>query len=349
MISAVVLRAMRLVRAALFALFTFTRRAARFCLRLSALVTMAWLGATAHAAPMTFTFSANVGDSASPTTPTGSISGTFEVDNGAFSNVAIRWSNGASTVNFTSGFYTGSSRFAFASFRGDSADPNRHQIDLSFATRPGDAGGVIEISTLVVFRCTNPTLPCGDLVSVAVQTGSAQIAANGVCGTAAAVTPITLAPTANLCAAGLLLGAAGVSTTATAFNWSCDGVGVGTTNTSCAAQRGYNVTANSAAVAEGRISCGSSVVAANASTTCTAVPVNGYVTAQISGCGGSSTRLGENTYRTGLITADCTVTASFITTAAAASASAVPALPPIALLVLTLGLVAAAIKGTVRR
>jgi hypothetical protein len=329
-------------RHACSALLESLRSASRYCVRVAALITLSFGLAKAAAAPMTFTFSANVSDSASPTTPAGSISGTFEVDNGAFSNVAVRWINGSSTVIFTSAFYTGSPRFAFASFRGDSSDPNRHQIDLSFATRPGDAGGVIGISTLVVFRCTNPTLPCGDLVSVAVQMGSAQVAANGVCGTAATVTPSTLAATANLCAAGLPLGAAGVSTTATAFNWTCDGVGAGTSSVACTTPRGYVVSANSASPSEGSVTCLSSVVAANASTTCTANPANGYVTARISGCDGVPTRIGENTYQTGAVAADCIVTASFLTAAAAASATAVPALSPAALVALVFALFALA-------
>ena len=77
---------------------------------------------------------------------------------------------------------------------------------------------------------------------------------------------------------------------------------------------GYVVTTN--AGANGALLCGSpgapsTLVTANASTTCAASPANGYRTVSISGCSGTATAVGVNSFTTGAVTADCTVTATF--------------------------------------
>lgn len=126
---------------------------------------------------------------------------------------------------------------------------------------------------------------------------------NGACGTANGVAAFT-APSANLCATGV---ASAVTSTVAQFTWSCAGQNTGTT-ASCAAPRQYNVTA--VAGANGTLSCATPTIGSNTST-CTATPSAGYRTVSISGCGGTPTAAGVNTYTTAAITADCTVSASF--------------------------------------
>lgn len=130
-------------------------------------------------------------------------------------------------------------------------------------------------------------------------------AVTNVCGTATSVATL-IAPSANLCSAGA---ASPVTATANTFNWSCQG-GAGVTAT-CSAPRQYTVTASPAVGASGTLSCAASAVIAGGTTSCTAVPGAGYATQSISGCSGSTAMQGTNSYTTGAITADCTVTASF--------------------------------------
>ncbi len=126
---------------------------------------------------------------------------------------------------------------------------------------------------------------------------------NGVCGSANGVASF-VAPSANLCASGT---ASAVASTVSQFSWSCAGLNTGTT-ASCTAPRQYNVTAS--AGANGTLICATPTIGSNTST-CTATPSAGYRTLIISGCGGTATAAGVNTYTTAAITADCTVAASF--------------------------------------
>jgi serine protease AprX len=66
-----------------------------------------------------------------------------------------------------------------------------------------------------------------------------------------------------------------------------------------------------AANVNGTVSCADTIVLATNTTTCTAVPVALYRTKSISGCGGTAATVGENTYTTGALTANCTATATF--------------------------------------
>ena len=147
---------------------------------------------------------------------------------------------------------------------------------------------------------------------------------NGACGTANGVAAL-VAPSANLCAAGT---ASIVGATTSSFSWSCDGSNGGT-NAVCVAPRQYAVT--SAAATNGSVSCVGPVTAGN-TTSCTATPALGYVTQSISGCGGTPTAPGVNTYTTGAFTAACTVTATF----AAATVVSIPTLGQWALMLLAL-------------
>jgi hypothetical protein len=75
----------------------------------------------------------------------------------------------------------------------------------------------------------------------------------------------------------------------------------------------YTVSAVAAPIGTGSLVC-ASPVNAGATSTCTATPNAGYVTQTISGCGGTSTTSGVNSYITGAVNASCTVTATFAKT-----------------------------------
>ena len=124
---------------------------------------------------------------------------------------------------------------------------------------------------------------------------------DGTCGSANGVLSVT-APATGLCSSG---SASTVTTSAASYDWSCAGLNGGTTAT-CAAPRGYTVTAS--AGANGMVSPASQTVAYNNMTTVTVTPGDGYQ-ATVSGCGGSLT--GGTLYTTGAITANCTVSAVF--------------------------------------
>ena len=125
---------------------------------------------------------------------------------------------------------------------------------------------------------------------------------NGACGGDHGVA-VLAAPSASLCSAGV---AGSVTSAAAAFTWSCAGTGGGST-AACSAPRQYNVTPT--AGAGGSISPGSAqAVTYNASTSFTVTPSSGYGISTVSGCGGS---LAGNTYTTGAVTTNCTVSASF--------------------------------------
>ena len=127
-------------------------------------------------------------------------------------------------------------------------------------------------------------------------------AVNGACGSDHGVA-VLAAPSASLCSAGVT---GSVTSAAAAFTWSCAGTGGGST-AACSAPRQYNVT--STAGAGGSISPGSAqAVTYNASTSFTVTPSSGYGISTVSGCGGS---LAGNTYTTGAVTTNCTVSASF--------------------------------------
>ena len=127
-------------------------------------------------------------------------------------------------------------------------------------------------------------------------------AVNGTCGGDHGMA-VLAAPSASLCSAGV---AGSVTSAAAAFTWSCAGTGGGSA-AACSAPRQYNVTPT--AGAGGSISPGSAqAVTYNASTSFTVTPSSGYGISTVSGCGGS---LAGNTYTTGAVTTNCTVSASF--------------------------------------
>ena len=127
-------------------------------------------------------------------------------------------------------------------------------------------------------------------------------AVNGTCGGDHGMA-VLAAPSASLCSAGV---AGSVTSAAAAFTWSCAGTGGGST-AACSAPRQYNVTPT--AGAGGSISPGTAqAVTYNASTSFTVTPSSGYGISTVSGCGGS---LAGNTYTTGAVTTNCTVSASF--------------------------------------
>ncbi len=70
-------------------------------------------------------------------------------------------------------------------------------------------------------------------------------------------------------------------------------------------------TATTGPMGGGNIACTPNPVNQGSTSTCTATPTSGYRTVSISGCGGTATAAGVNTYTTAAITAACTVTADF--------------------------------------
>ena len=127
---------------------------------------------------------------------------------------------------------------------------------------------------------------------------------NGQCGSAhnAASTPLRAsAPAASLCSAGTASSVTGGTST---WTWSCTGANSGTDAT-CQAPRGYTV--STSAGANGTMGA-AQTVAYNATATITVTPATGYVVDTVAGCGGS---LAGNTFTTGAVTADCTVSVTF--------------------------------------
>lgn len=74
----------------------------------------------------------------------------------------------------------------------------------------------------------------------------------------------------------------------------------------------YAITATASPPAGGLFSCTPNSVGHGSTSTCTAVPATGYRTQSISGCNGTATGVGTNTYTTGAVTGACTVTANFV-------------------------------------
>ncbi|HPV24142.1 MAG TPA: hypothetical protein PLJ65_08190, partial [Casimicrobium sp.] len=130
----------------------------------------------------------------------------------------------------------------------------------------------------------------------------------GACGSANGVASL-VAPTANLCSAGT---ASAVTTAAGNFNWTCSGsvAAITTDDASCAAPQQFTIT--SLPVGAGYLTCTTSTVNAGATVNCTATPFGDYITQSISGCGGTATGPGVNTFTTGAATANCTVSAVFV-------------------------------------
>lgn len=129
-------------------------------------------------------------------------------------------------------------------------------------------------------------------------------AVNGSCGTADSF-PSQNPPSTNLCNVGT---ASAVTTNASTYSWSCAGLNGGS-SASCSAPRLFAV--NGSAGAGGTIACTSPVLA-NATTTCTASPNVGFATQSMSGCSGTPTGPGVNTFTTGAVTANCVVSATFV-------------------------------------
>ncbi len=158
------------------------------------------------------------------------------------------------------------------------------------------------------------TVAAGNAATVVVKTatslaagerGNLDAEVNGVCGTANATAQPAMPSGAAQCASGR---PALQITSPAAYNWTCASANGGS-DASCYAIRGYTV---SAVVngGNGTVSPASQPAAAGAAVTVTASPSPNY-SAQMAGCGGSQS---GNTFTTGPVNADCTVTASFSNT-----------------------------------
>ena len=132
---------------------------------------------------------------------------------------------------------------------------------------------------------------------------------NGVCGASNAGTFPTV-PTADLCGAGTATAVSGTGP----WTWSCSGLYGGTTAACSANIQTY--TASTSAGSGGTIAPASRVVNHGATTTFTVNAGTGFFITSISGCGGTTftnTDISVATYEytTGVITADCAVTATY--------------------------------------
>lgn len=125
----------------------------------------------------------------------------------------------------------------------------------------------------------------------------------GVCGSAhnpAAAPLLTAAPAANLCAAGT---PSGITSGTSTWGWTC----AASTTATCQAPRGYTVTPS--AGAGGSISPSTAqTVAYHATPAFTVTPAGTHEVDTVTGCGGS---LAGNTFTSGPVTANCTVSATF--------------------------------------
>lgn len=126
---------------------------------------------------------------------------------------------------------------------------------------------------------------------------------NGVCGGDDGQV-LLVAPT-NLCSAG---SASAVSGSGHPWTWRCMGTNSGATANCSATIKTWNVTASAAA--NGSISPASQPVDNGRTTTLSVTATQGY-SAVVNGCGGSLSADGK-TYTTGVIAADCAVSATFI-------------------------------------
>ncbi|TAG78985.1 MAG: hypothetical protein EAZ24_01695 [Burkholderiales bacterium] len=215
----------------------------------------------------------------------------------AFGAAPLLLVSGTATVAATASPAPGSS----ASVSYTSLTPSICSVNASSGLVTALAGGVAgSVCTIAADKAGDASFNSAPQVT---QSMTLVVPINGVCGSANGVASF-VAPSANLCASGT---ASAVTSTVSQFSWSCAGLNTGTTS-SCTAPRQYNVTAS--AGANGTLICATPIIGSNTST-CTATPSAGYRTLSISGCGGTTTAAGVNTYTTAAITADCTVAASF--------------------------------------
>lgn len=146
-----------------------------------------------------------------------------------------------------------------------------------------------------------------NVVADCIVTATFEAVIDGTCGTANALASY-VAPSGNaLCSVGW---ASNVITSVSSFDWNCNSPTGNGINAVCSAPRQYMVTPS--AGANGSLSPDTAqTVNANTTVNFTATPANGYRTLSISGCGGVATPAGTNSYTTGNVVADCTVTATF--------------------------------------
>jgi len=124
---------------------------------------------------------------------------------------------------------------------------------------------------------------------------------NGACGADQGTSRLA-APSA-LCSAG---GASAVTTGNASYDWSCAGTNGGST-ASCFATRLYTASA-SVASGTGTVSASQNVTY-GATPSFAVTPGAGWVVQSVTGCGGS---LSGTTYTTGAVTANCSVSATFV-------------------------------------
>ena len=125
------------------------------------------------------------------------------------------------------------------------------------------------------------------------------IMGNGTCGSSNGLT-LTAAPTATLCS----MGSASAVTGSGPWSWTCDGVNGGTTVNCSASIQTYTITPTVSS--GGTINPTSRTINHGSTTTFTVTPDSGYQIASVTGCGGT---LNGDTFTTGAISGNCSITA----------------------------------------
>lgn len=145
--------------------------------------------------------------------------------------------------------------------------------------------------------------PSSAVVAKAAGSATPTTQVNATCGTANGKAVTTMPTNGEQCTATNSKPALAISGP-TSFTWSCISL-TGGLEANCSAIRGYTVTAT--AGANGSVGPATQGVAAGTTAIVTATPTSGY-SASMSGCGGTQS---GNTFTTGPVSANCTVTATF--------------------------------------
>lgn len=175
-------------------------------------------------------------------------------------------------------------------------------LSLDTATYTFDVVGTSGQNPVATGKAANVVVTAASALAAG---GNLNTVTDGACGTAHATAVAAMPSGTAQCASGT---PALLITTPTAYNWTCTSPNSGT-DASCYAIRGFTVLAQVNG-GHGTVNSLSQPVAANAVASVIATPDTGY-SASMYGCGGSQS---GNTFTTGPVTANCTVTATFSNT-----------------------------------
>ena len=221
-------------------------------------------------------------------------------------NASHDWScagtNGGSTASCSATrLYSVSSSVASGTGSISASQNVTYNATPSFTVSPG-AGWVVQSVTGCGGSLSGSTYTTGAVTANCSVSATFVAIVNGACGADHGTSSLA-APSAALCTAGT---ASAVVSGNASHDWSCAGANTGAT-ASCSATRLYSVS-SSVASGTGTISA-SQNVAYNATPSFTVTPGAGWVIQSVTGCGGS---LSGSTYTTNAVTANCSVSATFV-------------------------------------